>query len=124
MEPSSDRRGRRIRALPNGVVEARAQWWYSTTLGHWQGSLLADMAAMIGDADFRKFWTSALPPAEAFSAATGQELGAWTASWAKKSYGDLGRGPAIPPRSLSWAVALLVIALGGAIAAASRRQVA
>lgn len=90
----------------------------------WYAQFASDLVAGLGADAFRTFWTSALPMDEAFTAAYGQSLGTWAVRWER----DLG----VPvPREMRspWAVVpvsllVMLVALGGGLAYASRRTVA
>jgi hypothetical protein len=78
----------------------------------------------MGRERFQRFWTSDKAPAEAFQAAFGRDIGAWTVEWAQDSYGVRGRGPAVSASSALVAALVALFSLGAAIAAARRQQVA
>lgn len=128
LEPSADRSAdRTLRVGADRIVAAENSneyWWFPATLGPMESAVLADMARSIGVDQFRRFWTSDKPPAEAFFAATGQDIGAWTAAWARDTYGEVGRGPGTDASSMTWAAVLAVLGLSGAIVSSRRRQVA
>jgi hypothetical protein len=128
LEPGADRAVRRtmlVGADRIAVPEyASNYWWWGATLGPMESAVLADMARKIGADQFRRFWTSDKPAAEAFFTATGQDIGTWTAAWARDTYGEVGRGPGTDASSIAWAAVLAVLGLAGAIVSSRRRQVA
>lgn len=102
----------------------RESWWRFAQLGPFENAILADMVRSLGPDRFRQFWSSALPVEDAFRAAAGQELGAWTREWAARTYAvPAGRGPALPATGMGYAVVLMVVAGGGAAWATRRRQI-
>jgi hypothetical protein len=120
-EPHSQRY---TRVTDEGLILRRAEWYTPFPLGPSESRLLGDMAQSLGPERFRAFWTSNLPPAEAFASAAGQDIGAWTADWARRTYGPVGRGPGISASGTAFATLITLLALGGATAASRRRQVA
>jgi hypothetical protein len=125
LDPNSDRAARTVvRSGADRVITQIASDEWTNSLGPWEPSFLARMAHAIGTEQFRRFWTSNLPPAEAFRAVTGQDLGEWTAAWASEAYGRQRRGAGVDASSAGWAVVLAILALGGAMVSARRRQIA
>jgi hypothetical protein len=121
------------RALGNLTYMADGTIWISSNnygffgflLGPSMRSLLSDMAVSLGPDRFRQFWTSPLPPDEAFRAAAGQDIGDWIGSWMRSAYpGSFGRGARIPAMTVVFALGLVILALGSASVAWRRRQVA
>jgi len=113
-----------VRIDSDGMWSMTNRFYFWALLGPQMRSLLADMATSLGPDRFRRFWSSALPPDEAFQAATGQDIGDWTAEWARRNYGEQGSGPGVTPWSATLSVALSLLALAGAIVSSRRRQVA
>ena len=113
------------KVLTAGLLQGRGyRWWSSRSLGPYENRLLGDLAKTVGEERFRQFWTSPLPPAEAFKAATGSDAGAAIASWSQRVYGKVAVGPTIPAGGAISALALAAIAIGWAISLGRRRQVA
>ncbi len=97
---------------------------YVGLLGPQMPSLLSDMAIALGPDKFTRFWKSDLPPADAFRAASGQEIEVWTQGWMRARYGEFERGPGVSLGSAALGVLLALLALGGASVTWRRRQVA
>jgi hypothetical protein len=73
---------------------------------------------------FSSFWRSTAPVDSAFRAAFGQPLDQWTARWARAGLPDFPPfGPAPRPIAIVFALPLGIVALAGAVAVATRRQV-
>jgi len=112
-------------------VEGSSVWAISNDYLYWgwlmgpsMRSLLSDMAVSLGPDRFRRFWTSPLPLEEAFRAAAGQDIRDWTAMWMRSTYGNYGIGPRVSAMAVFYALVIGLLAFGGAIVAAGRRQVA
>ena len=97
---------------------------YAGLLGPFMPDLLMEMSKSLGPDKFAKFWKSDLPPAEAFRAASGEEIEDWTLTWMRTVYGKFGRGPGVSMWSAALGVLLGALALGGASLTWRRRQVA
>jgi hypothetical protein len=127
LDPYSDREsGVGLRAGTDRIIARTTVdgGWWEVSLGPLEPAFLSEMANSIGADQFRRFWTSDKPTGEAFFAATGQDIGAWTAAWAGDAYGHPRRGPGMDTSSTSWAALLALLGLSGAIVSARRRQVA
>jgi hypothetical protein len=127
LDPNSDRGDRRRLHVGADRIIARTtkdEGTWAVSLGPLEPAFLSEMAGSIGADQFRRFWTSDKPTAEAFFAATGQDIGAWTAAWARDAYGHPRRGPGVDTSGASWAALLALLGLSGAIVSARRRQVA
>jgi len=107
-----------------GIVSGGYRYRDRWALGPNQDALLAEMVRTLGPDRFQKFWSSPLPPAEAFRAATGQDIGLWTLDWARRMYGEQARGPGLSGLAAGVGILVALVALGAAMAAAQRRQVA
>lgn len=95
----------------------------SWPLGAREWTLLSDMVRSIGAERFEAFWTSDLPPDQAFQAATGTSIAGWTRRWIEDTYHPQPTGPALPAGATGFAAVLLVAAIGLTIVAARRRQI-
>lgn len=91
-------------------------------LGSREWTLLSDMVRTIGPERFERFWTSDLPPEQAFRAATGQPLAEWTRGWIESTYHPQSGGPALPAGATGFGALLLIAGIGLSIVAARRRQ--
>lgn len=91
-------------------------------LGAREWTLLSDMVRSIGPEQFERFWTSDLPPEQAFRAATGGSLAEWTRRWIEDTYHPQAGGPAVSAGATGFAALLLIAGVGLAIVAARRRQ--
>ena len=121
----------RASALPRvwgGRVVSTSQsdneWWYRLNLGPRQANFLSDLVVMVGQDDFRRFWTSAESVPEALESATGRSVGSATREWAQSQYaGYVQRGTRVP--ALTAGLALLFVSAGtaSAVVAARRRRV-
>jgi hypothetical protein len=96
----------------------------SWPLGAREWTLMSDMVRSMGTERFERFWTSDLPPEQAFQAAVGTPLAEWTRGWIETTYHPQATGPALSAGTTGFAVALLIVALGLTIVAARRRQIA
>jgi hypothetical protein len=96
----------------------------SWPLGEREWTLLSDMVRSLGAERFERFWASDLPPDRAFQAASGVPLPTWTREWIETTYHPQATGPALPAGATGFAALMLVVALGFAIGAARRRQMA
>ena len=108
----------------SSLSASRASWRLGHDLGPHGPRLLDEMAQTLGPERFGAFWTSSLPPADAFAAAAGEDIGAWTAAWARRSYGEHGRGPGLNTGGTLLGMALAGAALTVAMGLRRRRQVA
>lgn len=128
LEPfwTSQNERRLARIGREGVVSAGdyADWPSVRILGPGEPALLAEMVRSLGPERFQRFWRSEQPPADAFLAASGQDIGDWTAAWATRSYGERTRGPGVSVGGALFAVVLITLAVVTATTAARRRQVA
>jgi hypothetical protein len=111
------------RIVPPSSASVDYESWYMS-LGPREARYLADMANDLGPDRFRRFWTSEKAPAEAFADAAGQDLGTWTVAWARRTYGQNGRGPSPDVDTAMWAVLLALSGLGAAVTTSRRRQMA
>lgn len=91
-------------------------------LGAREWMLLADMVRSIGPDRFERFWTSDLPPAQAFRAATGVSLAKWTRDWIEDTYHPQAGGPVLSAGATGFGALLLIVGVGLSIVAARRRQ--
>lgn len=109
----------------NPFVHGDNSWLTSSwPLGAREWTLLADMVRSLGAERFQRFWSSDLPPEQAFQAATETSLAAWTREWIETTYHPQTTGPALPAGATGFAAALLIVALGLTLVAARRRQTA
>ncbi|MBK6781644.1 MAG: hypothetical protein IPG75_19220 [Gemmatimonadetes bacterium] len=84
--------------------------------------MLRDLVREFGPEQFRAFWTSSAPPAEAFAAAFGVEFEAWAARWVPATMGRTVVGPSLRVGGvLAW-LSVVGLALGGALLMARRRR--
>lgn len=125
--------GQRSRCAP--ALLARAEYGISSIAGMvhrypWSRNLPADdryFAALIHDMGrerFANFWRSSAPVDEAFLAAFGEPVGAWTATWAHNFTPDLPPfGPRPRPIAVFLGLALAAVAVAGAGLWVMRRQV-
>ena len=95
----------------------------SWALGSREWTLLSDMVRSIGPERFEGFWSSELPPEQAFQAAAGTSLAGWTRAWIETTYHAQATGPALPAGATGFAALMLIAALGLTIVAARRRQI-
>ena len=95
----------------------------SWALGSREWTLLSDMVRSIGPERFERFWSSDLPPEQAFQAAVGTSMAAWTREWIETTYHPQATGPSLPAGATGFAALLLIVALGLTIVAARRRQI-
>lgn len=111
--------------LGRGTVWSRPSvWWATGLLGPQMENILVDMSSSLGPERFQRFWTSDLAPADAFRAASGQDIDDWTAEWMRSTYGAHGSGPHVTLSAATLGVLLAVLALGGASVTWRRRQAA
>ncbi|MFC1791619.1 hypothetical protein ACFL0I_04040 [Gemmatimonadota bacterium] len=68
-----------------------------------------------GPQRFGRFWTSDLPPAQAFESAFGEPFDLWMMGWARKYFDPLDRGPRLPVQATLLTFLSLGILAGGAI---------
>lgn len=94
----------------------------SWPLGSREWTLLSDMVRSIGAEQFERFWTSDLPPAQAFQTATGTPLAGWMREWIETTYHPQPTGPALAGSAAGSGALLLVVTIGFAVLAARRRQ--
>lgn len=103
----------------------RENRWYFVPpeLGPREGTILSEMARTLGPDRFSEFWQSQSSVSEAFQAASGQEIGAWTHDWAERQYGPQQRGPGLRfgDGALGGVLGVLTVAL--ALSASRRRQI-
>jgi hypothetical protein len=95
----------------------------SWALGSREWTLLSDMVRSMGPERFERFWSSELPPEQAFQAAAGTSLAGWTRAWIETTYHPQATGPALPAGATGFAALMLIAALGLTIVAARRRQI-
>jgi hypothetical protein len=126
LDPNSDPNARtKVRVGADRVLQREFDRnEYGVTMGPYEPTFLAEMAASLGPEKFRQFWTSDKPVEEAFRAATSQDIGNWTVNWAKSVYGSPRLGPGMSTTSYAWSVILIVVGLAGATVAGRRRQMA
>lgn len=93
-------------------------------LGPRDWTLLAEMVRTLGPERFARFWRSDRAPREAFHAAAGTDIGSWSSDWVRRLYGVQARGPGMPISRAMASLAVAALALGIALVAAHRRQVA
>jgi len=86
--------------------------------------MLAAMARNVGPERFAAFWTSNLPPSEAFQSATGQSLAHWTRGWIEQTYYKQTTGPMLPRSAVWTGFLLLMLGVALSVRAARRRQLA
>ncbi|MGH7636240.1 MAG: hypothetical protein ACREOK_01210 [Gemmatimonadaceae bacterium] len=91
-------------------------------LGAREWTLLSDMVRTIGPERFERFWTSDLPPEQAFRAATGESLAEWTREWIEDTYHPQAGGPVLSAGATGFGALLLIAGVGLSIVAARRRQ--
>lgn len=91
-------------------------------LGAREWTLLSDMVRSIGPEQFERFWTSDLPPEQAFRAATGRSLAEWTREWIDDTYHPQAGGPVLSAGATGFGALLLIAGVGISIVAARRRQ--
>ena len=107
----------------NPFVHGDNSWLtQSWPLGAREWTLLSDMVRTIGAERFERFWTSDLPPEQAFLAAAGIPLSTWTRDWIETTYHAQETGPALSAGATGFAALILIAALGLTIFAARRRQ--
>lgn len=101
-------------------------FWFARAwpLGAREWTLLSDMVRSLGPERFEQFWTSDLPLDQAFPAAAGVSMAAWTRDWIETTYHPQATGPALPAGATGFAALMLIVALGLTIVAARRRQMA
>lgn len=76
-------------------------------LGREEGRMLADAVRDLGPERFARFWRSDASAAEAFEAAAGMPLEAWTRRWLVRTYGNTRGHPVPRPADLLWLAATL-----------------
>lgn len=108
----------------NPFIHGDNGWLTSSwPLGAREWTLLSDMVRSMGVERFGRFWTSELPPEQAFQAASGGvPLASWTREWIETTYHPQATGPALPAGATGFAALMLIVALVFSIAAARRRQ--
>jgi hypothetical protein len=87
---------------------------HPTPLGPSDGWILSEMVRTLGRDRFEKFWTSALPVAEAFHQASGEDIQDWTRRWAVRTYGPAQVGPSMSNLGLGTGLVIVLLGLGGA----------
>lgn len=104
-----------------GASYSRHGWW-DYWLDRGERGLLRDLVREFGPEQFRAFWTSSAPPAEAFAAAFGVEFEVWAARWVPATMGRTVVGPSLRVGGvLAW-LSVVGLALGGALLMARRRR--
>ncbi|HEY7877220.1 MAG TPA: hypothetical protein VIC55_03300, partial [Gemmatimonadaceae bacterium] len=96
--------------------------WNRPALGSAEPALLSDMVRSMGVQRFQRFWSSPLPPSQAFVAASGEPLDAWTAAWMHAHYGHEQVGATVAGRGLAAGLGSLAAAFGLAVLVAHRRR--
>jgi hypothetical protein len=95
----------------------------SWALGSREWTLLSDMVRSMGPERFERFWSSELPPEQAFQAAAGTSLAGWTRAWIETTYHPQATGPTLPAGATGFAALVLIPAVGLTLFAARRRQI-
>jgi hypothetical protein len=88
--------------------------------GWFDFELFWDLEKEFGPERFQRFWSSEQGLEEAFQAAFGESIGAWTMRWARDKIGPMEASKPIPLQASL--LSLLVIGLLGAMACGVQRR--
>ncbi len=88
------------------------------------GRLLSDLLAEVGPERFAAVWRTDQPLPDAFRAAVGEDLAAWTHRWAVRTFGAAPPGTRIGAGAVALSFGAVGLLLGFAVVLASRRRVA